>query len=509
MFDQREEENPFGDFGTKQKKSPLKLVLRILKWVIFVLVLPFALYGWKDGYQNFLEREEPTISIVNPISGIGVKSQKLSLKIEDNLSGLSDVVVRLHQDERTKEFYRKKLERKDKGLEVELEFNGIDGDFQPGRLEIEIVAVDHSIFKNISKLKLDVLVDLVFPEIETEVIVGEGKSALKSGDVFVPIFKVVEDNLKHVKVLSALKGKSYQAFPLTIFKNEVDPSKIITDFKNSRSFEFFSIVPIELDQSALDNEFVIVATDFSGNVTRSSFSINYKPISPEIREVELPDSYIKANISPIVRQFEEIIRSLGDDSKYLKYLKELQDSNYNNLGQFVFINEHFRNYTEEKLQFFLSKSKEKKFFRGAFDAFIGTKSIIPFGEKVVFSYQGKNAGQYSRSGIFVTANGKSAPVVAANSGQIVFADDLGLYGKTVIVDHGFGLFSLYSSLSEILKREGYVIAKGEKLGKMGKSGLSSEVGFLYEMRIGSTLIDPFKFMDTKWVFSNIESLSSN
>ena len=42
-----------------------------------------------------------------------------------------------------------------------------------------------------------------------------------------------------------------------------------------------------------------------------------------------------------------------------------------------------------------------------------------------------------------------SPVPAANAGRVVFTGDMGIYGQTVIIDHGFGLFSMYSHLSGI------------------------------------------------------------
>jgi murein DD-endopeptidase MepM/ murein hydrolase activator NlpD len=64
-----------------------------------------------------------------------------------------------------------------------------------------------------------------------------------------------------------------------------------------------------------------------------------------------------------------------------------------------------------------------------------------------------------------------APVHAAAAGVVTLAHpDLFFTGKTVMIDHGHGLSSVYAHLSEIAVREGQAVAKGQRLGRVGASG---------------------------------------
>ena len=61
---------------------------------------------------------------------------------------------------------------------------------------------------------------------------------------------------------------------------------------------------------------------------------------------------------------------------------------------------------------------------------------------------------------------------AANRGKVVYADDLGIYGQCVIIDHGLGLQTLYGHLSRIGVKVGDQVQKGQIIGNTGDTGLA-------------------------------------
>ena len=65
---------------------------------------------------------------------------------------------------------------------------------------------------------------------------------------------------------------------------------------------------------------------------------------------------------------------------------------------------------------------------------------------------------------------KGTPVLAAHNGIVRLADDHFFSGKSVILDHGSGLFTLYFHLNESGVREGAAVKRGEIIGKVGASG---------------------------------------
>ena len=98
---------------------------------------------------------------------------------------------------------------------------------------------------------------------------------------------------------------------------------------------------------------------------------------------------------------------------------------------------------------------------------------------------------------------QQAPVPAANNGQVVFAGNVGIYGNTVVLEHGFGLFSLYSHLSSIQVNTGERVAKGHIIGRTGVTGLAVGDHLHFGMMVHDTLVNPIEWWDAHWIQDNI------
>ena len=59
-----------------------------------------------------------------------------------------------------------------------------------------------------------------------------------------------------------------------------------------------------------------------------------------------------------------------------------------------------------------------------------------------------------------------------NTGNVVLAEKLGIYGNCIVVDHGYGLQSIYGHLSEIQVKPGDMVKKGQTMGRSGETGLA-------------------------------------
>ncbi len=92
------------------------------------------------------------------------------------------------------------------------------------------------------------------------------------------------------------------------------------------------------------------------------------------------------------------------------------------------------------------------------------------------------------------AAARGEPVVASNAGRIVLASDFYFSGKMVIIDHGLGLFTSYHHLDKILVRRGQGIKKGEVIGLVGSSGLSTGSHLHWSVRVGESRIDPMSLL---------------
>jgi len=93
--------------------------------------------------------------------------------------------------------------------------------------------------------------------------------------------------------------------------------------------------------------------------------------------------------------------------------------------------------------------------------------------------------------------------VASNAGKVVFADDLGIYGRTVIIDHGMGLQSLYAHMSSISVKVGDDVRKEQELGRSGMTGLAAGDHLHYTMLVSGHMVNPVEWWDTHWIEDRI------
>lgn len=87
------------------------------------------------------------------------------------------------------------------------------------------------------------------------------------------------------------------------------------------------------------------------------------------------------------------------------------------------------------------------------------------------------------------------PIYAMNSGVVILIEEFVIYGKTVVVDHGLGLHTLYMHLSEIDVGLGDAVEKGDLLGKSGSTGYAESPHLHVSIKIEGVSIDPIKFVD--------------
>jgi murein DD-endopeptidase MepM/ murein hydrolase activator NlpD len=122
----------------------------------------------------------------------------------------------------------------------------------------------------------------------------------------------------------------------------------------------------------------------------------------------------------------------------------------------------------------------------------------------LYLYAGEEVDRQTHLG-FDLASIAQSPVEASNSGTVVHADYLGIYGNTVIIDHGLGLFSLYGHLSSMDVTRGQQVARGDMLGRTGQTGLAAGDHLHFSMIVGGAQVTPLEWWDPKWVQEHVLS----
>lgn len=87
-----------------------------------------------------------------------------------------------------------------------------------------------------------------------------------------------------------------------------------------------------------------------------------------------------------------------------------------------------------------------------------------------------------------------ANVVAADNGEVIYAGYYGGYGNTIIIDHGGGISTLYAHLSKILVGEGQNVKRGERIGLVGSTGISTGPHLHFEVRKDGQHVSPWNWV---------------
>jgi murein DD-endopeptidase MepM/ murein hydrolase activator NlpD len=146
----------------------------------------------------------------------------------------------------------------------------------------------------------------------------------------------------------------------------------------------------------------------------------------------------------------------------------------------------------QKLNRVFERVSEERLWEGVFRLPLKGEPRVsaPFGQRR--SYNGGPVTSY-HSGIDYSAD-KGEPVRAPITGTVVLAEPLQVRGKVVVLDHGLGVFSGFWHLSRIDVEVGQVMGRGERVGLVGNSGLSTGPHLHWEIRVRGVPVQPLQWM---------------
>jgi murein DD-endopeptidase MepM/ murein hydrolase activator NlpD len=98
-------------------------------------------------------------------------------------------------------------------------------------------------------------------------------------------------------------------------------------------------------------------------------------------------------------------------------------------------------------------------------------------------------GRRLHTGVDIAAP-TGTPIYAVGNGEVIYAGWRGGYGNTVIVDHGGGRATLYAHMSSIGARVGQSVSKGQVIGRVGSTGISTGPHVHFELRINGRPVNP-------------------
>jgi murein DD-endopeptidase MepM/ murein hydrolase activator NlpD len=232
-----------------------------------------------------------------------------------------------------------------------------------------------------------------------------------------------------------------------------------------------------------DARAVIVATDKAGNTREMPLVYELRNVNYRKSTIKITDAFIQSKVAPLVS--DAGARQGSPKDIFIRVNKDLRKENDDKIGQVT------------------SKSSPKMLWQGAFSQLSNSKVEANFADARSYDYNGEIISNAYHLGFDLSVT-RQYPVEAANSATVAFTGDLGIYGNTVILDHGLGLFTLYSHLSSIAVKEGEAVQQRHVLGKTGETGLAAGDHLHYGVYLNGVAILPIEWWDPKWIADNIQ-----
>ncbi len=450
----------------KYLKNNIKMQLGLLIAGIFIAGLLWALFIRMEG-------QEPIANIILPGNSLGL-SQNLNISITDNQSGIKRIWFGILQGGREVILKQKRFPAdgfikggkgggKLKTASLEILFEPKTIGITDGEAILRLAVWDYS-WRNWAKgnhtyLEKKIMIDTSPPKPE---VISKIHNINQGGSGLV-IYRLSENCRKS----GVVAGDNFFPGHSGLFK---DP-KIFT--------AFFALSY----KQGPGTQLFVKAVDMAGNTGKKNFSyhINKRVFKKDI--IKISDRFLNWKM-PEFDTSQDQSQSDNIIDKFLKINNEIRRKNTIKIFQIALV-------TENK------KYWQKKFLRLPKSA-----NRAGFADARAYAYKGKIIDNQVHMGIDLASTAHSR-VPAANPGKIVFINELGIYGKTIIIDHGFGLFSMYSHLSKFFVKSNQVVKRREIIGETGRTGLAGGDHLHFGMLIHNTFVNPIEWWDKKWIQNNI------
>ena len=225
----------------------------------------------------------------------------------------------------------------------------------------------------------------------------------------------------------------------------------------------------------------VVAVDVAGNTQVSELSVSRIHRQFKTDTIDITPGFLNDKAV----EFEAIVPGpMPDIDRFLKVNGDVRKSNALTLMEIG------KNTAPEML------------WKGAFLRMPKAASRAGFADHRTYKWEGKKVDEQTHLGFDLAAL-KNSAVPASNSGKVVYTGYLGIYGNLIVIDHGLGMQSLYSHLSEIHVQADQVVAKGDIIGKTGATGMAGGDHLHFGILISGLEVTPLEWLDDHWIKDNI------
>lgn len=438
--------------------------------LIFFLILAGA--GVLAGIILF-ETEKPAVTLPGKVVYLG-ETTEIPFRITDGRSGIQSIVVEIEQKGTSKELFSKEFSRRTwmngagpESVEDKAVFAAAEAKLKDGDARLIITARDFSLNGllkgNTTVSTSPVTIDTTPPRISLK----HGQRYIRPGGSGLVVYDLSEPAVKHGVIVN---DRFFPGFPLA-----------------ERENRYLAYIALPWDTAGIESSRVI-ALDGAGNEGQSTFSMIFKAKKYKSDNINVSDNFLNAKIP-------EFVENSPDEIPGTTLVEK-----------FIFVNNEVRDSNARKILELCSNPDNRQLWQDRFLRMAG-QSMAGFAEERTYYYNGVAMDQQVHLG-FDIASTANVAIKAANRGKVVFAEYLGIYGNTVILDHGQGLFSLYSHLSSFETTPDEIVDQGAVIAYSGATGMAGGDHLHFSILINGMFADPLEWIDQNWIDVNIKNILS-
>ncbi len=172
------------------------------------------------------------------------------------------------------------------------------------------------------------------------------------------------------------------------------------------------------------------------------------------------------------------------------------------IERFVKINTEMRQANNKTLADLRFKTADHFLWHQPFMRQAHSQAEATFADVRSYIYHGKKIDQQVHLGYDLAVT-QHVGVEASNDGRVVWAAPLGIYGNCIVVDHGYGLQTIYGHLSRIDVHEGDMVKRDQIMGLSGMTGMAGGDHIHFAMQLDGVQIDPKEWWDAHWIQDHV------
>lgn len=429
-------------------------------WYTIGIVILLAAGGGAWFLMTVGEGDSPS-AVADGDPGMIGKQKLLKVTFSDEGQGLRHTEIVITQDNRPRilssiDYPEAGVRRKEVAVAVDASVLKLND----GPASLTLTAVDYSLWKNRTVITRPVQIDFMPPQIFQL----NPTNHINQGGACIVTYRLSEA----VSQTGVQVGDLfYPGHPLTLAEK---PGYVV----------YFAL---PLDATPGAPQIRILARDQAGNETVSGITALIKKRKFRTDTMTLTDAFL-----------EKKMPEFQADNPALRGKTPIET--------FIYVNSQLRNDNYQTIQSICRKSEPRQLWQ---DTFLRMKNAAPmalFGDYRTYLYGGKPVGESLHTGVDLASLAHS-PIEAANSGIVRFTGPLGIYGNTVVIDHGLGLATMYSHMSAIQVRPDQAVKRGEVIGSSGITGLAGGDHLHFGMAVNGRFVDPREWWDPHWIADNI------